>query len=244
MYYETVIRDMQDFFKENGIVPGEGGVFVGKGKKIRISYRADRKVYECAIADENSDSYKIVSTYLFDETQTERDAESVAIDFVDTLQKELGLTARREAAQVELPDAGRGEKIGFAGLTQKLLAIFPDYKDAYKEHVARYGKLLFIQFAKETFIPAMREVLASGNQKKAKKLFDALGDLLVNCDSEVAPVIVALAAASTYQIENANAVFKEASAECPALYSQALAFQRQLAHNKKLQQTLLKETSC
>ena len=126
MYYNKLVELMLPFLKENGFNE-TNGAFVCEDNKVNFVYNEAKKVYELYL-NEN-----VVSVYLFDETQTEKDVESVAIDFTDTLKTKLGIKkAKPTANQVALPDELKGEKVGVGGLAQKLLAIFPAHKENYK----------------------------------------------------------------------------------------------------------------
>ena len=84
MYYESLIKFLDSFFKEQEIRANEDGTFSGKDKTIKIEYNQNSKCYELFTADEGGEFAKI-SSYLFDESQKESDIESVAIDFADSL---------------------------------------------------------------------------------------------------------------------------------------------------------------
>lgn len=234
MYYEKLCEYMLPFLKENGFAENDGA-FVCEDKQIKMVYNEAKKVYELYLNE------SLVSAYLFDETQTEKDTESVAIDFTNTLKTKLNVKkAKPTANQVALPDELKGEKVGVGGFTQKLLAIFPTHKENYKNFVAEKGKYLPVQFCKEYFIPSIKEMLGENNKKTVKKFYDAMTDVFVLADSETAALLVSVLAASVYGESEKLAQLKEYTAACESLYTFVLNFTGEMKHSKKLRTALLK----
>lgn len=237
MFYDKLIEKMLPFMTEQGFEAKDGG-FAGNEKEVKVVYNQAKKMYELYFKN-GEEAEKLVSAYLFDETQTEKDIESVAIDFIDTLKSNLGVKKQRVAVNnVELPDELGGEKVGVGGLTQKLLAIFPQYKETYKEHVAKYGKLLMTEFCHEYFIPSVKELVRSGNKRQIKKFYDAMRDMFIAADSETVPYIVGILSAAVYGDEELLAAFKEITTDCPSLYAQVINFSANMKRNKKLRSVL------
>ncbi len=239
MFYDSLIKFLSPFFAENEIKANEDGTFGVNDKTIKINYNEQVKCYELLFAEENED-LKTVSSYLFDETQSEKDIESVAIDFTDTLRKKLSIAKKREASAVALPTAQNGDNIDLSGLTQKLLAIFPNNKETYKAHVAANGRFLATAFYKDHLIPDIKTLLESGNKKQIKKFCDAMVDIFVHADQEAATFTVAAVAAAAYQNNDSNAVLKELTEDCSTYYSNILYFENKLKSSKKTRNTLIK----
>ncbi len=236
MFYEKLIEKLLPFLTQQGFEQAED-VFVNEDKKVRIVYNNEKKLYELYLTQEENE--KLLSAYLFDESQTEKDIESVAIDFTDTLQKAFGIKKERSRVEnVQLPDELGGNKVGVGGLTQKLLAVFPQHKETYKAHVAKYGKLLMADFCHEYFIPSVKELVRSANKRQIKKFYDAMTDMFIAADAETVPFIVAILSAAVYEDKALLETFKELTAECPSLYTQVLNFSNEMKHSKKLRSAL------
>lgn len=234
MYYEELIKFMTPFFDEQGLTADENGIYTGKGKKVKINYSESKKVYELLVADEESDEYKTASAYLFDETQNKNDIEAVAIDFIDTLHKQLGVKKVASRTGIELPSDLGGDRVGLGGLTQKLLAIFPQYKETYKQHVADYGKFLAVNFFHENFIPSVKQLLESGNKKQIKKFYDAMCDIYIDADADTVPFVVGVVAAAVYDNTALLETVKDYTEECPTYAVAVRNFAENMKHNKKL----------
>lgn len=239
MYYESLIKYLSEFFAENEITKNEDGTFCAKGKTIKINYNEANKCYELNIAEDGGE-FSLVSSYLFDESQREKDIESVAIDFADTLRKNLKIAKKRVAANVELPSSQGGDKATLSTLTQKLLAIFPHNKDEYKCHVAAHNRFLATQFYRDFLIPDIKTLLASGNKKQIKKFYDAMVEIFIHSDDETAAFSVACVSAAIYNDIELKATAKELTTECTTYYSNIEHFSSKLKSSKKLRETLVK----
>ena len=158
---------MSEFFEQNGFKSFEDR-FENDTKSIKISYNEAKSVYELSaadIADGNTGEYAVISAYLFDDNATAKDAEAVAIDFVDTLRRNLGIkVARKVTGEAALPTAD-SSKVTVQTLTAKLLATYPELKEVYKSETAEKGKFLYLDFSAKYFIPAIR----TARQRKMSK---------------------------------------------------------------------------
>ncbi len=239
MYYDLLLKQLSSFFEENEITALEDGTFSGKGKKIKINYNESNKCYELSLAEEGED-FSVISSYLFDDTQREKDIESVAIDFADSLRKQLSIAKKRAAANVALPTAQGGDTVTLSGLTQKLLAFFPQNKETYKAHVAQHNRFLATMFYKEYLIPDIKALLNSGNKKQIKKFYDAMVDIFVHGDEETVSFSVACVSAAIFDNEERKATAKELTTDCTTYYSNLEHFCQKLKSSKKLRETLIK----
>jgi hypothetical protein len=195
-YYSQVVAGMQAFLDEQSFRQEEDGTFVSEKKLFRIEYDEKKQVYLLQVADpveEGEPVYKTASSWLFDDSQTARDAEAVSIDFVDELRRQLGITPPRAKryGDIALPTkADAGETPNSLVLCQKTLAIFPQFKDEYKAHVEQYGEFLCIEFFSKTLAPKLRELLRENNKKQLKKVLEMLSQMFIEGDRMVGNVIV------------------------------------------------------
>lgn len=239
MYYESLIKYLEPYFNELGVTANEDGTFTAKESTFRISYNESSKCYELAMAE--GEEFKNITSYLFDETQNERDTESVAIDFADTLRKKLGVAKKRAAQAIELPSDQGGERVSLSGLTQKLLAIFPQHKDDYKAHCSENDRFLAVAFYREYLIPSVKALVSSGNKKQIKKFYDAMREIFINGDDETVTFTVAVVSAAVYDSPELKAAAMEAQmAECSTFSKNISNFCDRLKANKKLRDTLIK----
>ena len=114
-YYGKVVEEMNSFFEENGFKPLDDG-FASESKAIKIEYDEEKQIYKLLVADIEEGKigdYELASAYLFDDSQNEKDAASVGIDFVDTLRKKLGIKAARKnfSGNIEIATVKKGDAV-------------------------------------------------------------------------------------------------------------------------------------
>ncbi len=241
-YYGTVIEEMNPFFEENGF-KAEGETFTNEKVSVKIEYDEGRQVYNLLSADIEDGKlgdYAIISSYLFDDGQLERDAVSVGMDFVDTLKKKLGVKAKRNvnASGIELPTANKGDNVTVTTLTSKLLAVYPSVKDKYKEQVEVKGKYLYLDFMTAYFVPEIRATLEAGNKKATKKLIDMLLEMFVQGDNATSTAVVALLSAAIGKNEDRFKAAIEYMDECTNLVTSINNMISLLGKNKKFTQAM------
>lgn len=202
-YYDRLIEEMQPFLDEQGFNKTESGYFQNKQKSIKIEYDESRQMYlllAADIEDEKVGEYAEINAWLFDDTQNAKDAVSVGIDFTASLRKLLGIKIKRVSnTEVELPSFSKGGSITITGFTKKMLDFFPSIKDGYKEHIAKYGNFLYLNFFGQYLVPQIITVLLSDNKKQIKKLFDLLDDLYVKGDKDTVNAIIAILCATAHK---------------------------------------------
>ncbi len=244
-YYENVIKEMKLFFDENGFKALEDGSFKCETKSAKVEYNEARQMYVLNLADVqegNVGEYAEVTAWLFDDSQTEKDAESVGMDFVDTLRKNMGIKVKYKTASgsVDLPTASKSGSMDVAGFTKKVLDIFPVFKEEYKMHVAKYGNFLYMNFFANTLIPQIKAVLNEGSKKPMKKLYDMLQTAYTTGDRETSNIVVACIAAAVCDDEELKAKAMEFLSEDAHLKNSVAAFIPVLLKDKKLSEALIK----
>ena len=213
--YNAVIAEMKTLLDGQKFI-ADGDIFKNEAKAVQVSYDEGTKMFMLKTADVidgNVGEFEVISSWLFDDDQTEKDAAAVGVDFADTLRSKLGIkkTRTNSAGDVALPTASKGDAVTLTTLTQKLLATFPECKDDYKAFVAKYGKFLHQNFYITRFVPLIKEMLSDDkkNKKAIKKLFDMLWEMYVEGDSDTVDAVVTVISASIYGNENYIALFKQ-----------------------------------
>ena len=241
-YLDTVLKEMSPFMTENGFKATEDG-FVSDNREVKVQYSEDRQMFLLLTAeavDGKIGEFAESSAWLFDDTQNEKDAESVGIDFTNTVRDIIGAKAKRSvAARVELPSSTNGD-YNISAFAKKVLDVFPQFKDAYKAHVTVYGNFLYLNFFGETLVPQIKTVLTENNKKTVKKLYTMLSTGYVQGDRDTVNTIVACVAAACVDEptvkENAMAMLEE-----DAHFKNAVSeFIGVIASNKKLRASLIK----
>ncbi len=240
--YDAVIKEMQVLLDGQKFT-ADGEIFKNEKNAVCVSFDEENKLFVLKMAevtDGTVGEFAVLTTWLFDDNQTERDAAAVGNDFADTLRSKLGLKAERSKATVSLPITEKGEEISVLTLTQKLLAFFPQYKEAYKAEVASYGKYLYVDFIASKFVPEIRNLIISNNKKQLKKLFDMLDEMYVDGDATTTDMVTSIIAAATFGDEKAKATAEEYIQENRHMKVCVNEMLSQLKHNKKLREALVK----
>lgn len=248
-FIDVVINEMKPFLDEQGFKASEDYTFENGKKKIRIEYVDEKQIYRLLGADINEDGSTAelteLTSWLFDDTQNKNDAVSVGIDFTDTLRKALGVKVARtsnSATDIDLPKNEKSDVLTVNGLTQKLLAIYPEFKDTYKQSVADNGKFLYLLFYRENFIPRINQTLTEkpAQKKQIKKLFDSLTGCFIDGDKETTSLIIGVICAACDGNEEALNTALEALGENSYLTPHIKNFNREIKTNKKLHAALIK----
>ena len=243
-YFDSVIAEMKEIINETGLKL-DGNILSNENKSVKIEYSEERQMYTLAVADitdGNVGEYREISSWLFDDTQTKKDAECVGMDFAETLRKEFGIASQKRSVNslVDLPTAQKGDEANINAFTKKMLDVFPALKDEYKAHVAHYGNFLYLNFFGEHLVPRIIRLFEEGNRKQIKKFFDVIEDFYIKGDSATINTIVALLAAAAYKNDAVTAKIKETLADNKHFLNSFVIFLPFFAKNKKLLYALVK----
>ncbi len=175
---------------------GEECVYVNATHAFRITYDSAKHIYLLDVAklvEGGEAEFYNVSSYLFDDSSTEKDARSVGGDFLDCLNNELGIqrSASLRKKDVALPSKATGEGTpGMEAFTNRFLTIFPEFKDKYKDDVARYNGFMFDNFYSTVAPTVIKRTIDTNNKKHFTKLVNMLDEYYVEADNEVQSTIM------------------------------------------------------
>lgn len=243
-YFDSVLSEMQEIIKQADLKV-EGNILTNDTKSVKIEYLEDKQIYQMSIAnieDGNVGEYKQLSAWLFDDSQTAKDAESVGIDFADALRKEFGIVKKNSYANnaIDLPTAQKGSDYDINALTKKMLDIFPALKDEYKTHVAHYGNFLYLNFFGEHLVPRVVRLFEEGTSKQIKKFYNTILEFYVQGDSATINTVVVILAAAAHKNENVTAKIREMLSQNKHFLNSFNMFIPFFEKNKKLLNTLIK----
>ncbi len=244
-YFDSVLSEMNELIKEIGLKV-DGNILSNDEKSVKIEYSENRQMYTLSVADVNEGKigeYKEINAWLFDDTQTKKDAECVGMDFADSLRKEFGIKAQmsRTNAIIDLPTAAKGDEPNINALTKKMLDIFPALKDEYKAHISHYGNFLYLSFFGEHLVPRLIRLFEEGSPKQIKKFYNTISDFYINGDAATINTIIALLAAAAYKNEAVAEQIKAMLNEDRHFLTSFVNFRPFFAKNKKLLSTLIKK---
>lgn len=236
---------MQPFLDENSFKACQDGSFANDKKSVIISYDEARQMYVLNVADIEEGKigeYVEVNSWLFDDSQTAKDATSVGIDFVNVLRKNLGIKVKRvaSAGEIDLPTATKNGGMTVTSFTKKMLDIYPELKEKYKNYVASYGNFLYLNFFGEYLVPQLKNTFSCGTKKQIKKLFEVFEDVYVKGDKEAINAAVAVLCAASYNDEKVYSEVVNAIGDDAHFKSSFESFSLVFGKNKKLIEALIK----
>ena len=239
-----VLNEMQPFFDEQGFKAFDDGVFKSETRVVKVEYNEERQMFVLSKADITEDGEGELSeanAWLFDDSQSAKDAQAVGIDFTETLRKDLGIRHTRSAnVAVELPASSKDGVMSIAGFTKKVLDIYPQFKDEYKAHVGKYGNFLYLDFFGYTLVPQIKQTLKEGGKKPMKKLYELLENAYLMGDRDTVNTVVAVCAAAAYGDEELKTAVIALLEDDKHLQRGVIEFIPVIAKNKKIQAALIK----
>lgn len=238
-YIGKVIDEMLPFLEEHGFKKTGDTEYKNENCAVLVGYDEQRQMYTLSKTDETGE-YKEISAWLFDDSQTERDAASVGIDFTETLTESLGVKKNTRAQRlIDMPTASKdgGDISTFA---KKVLDVYPQFKEPYRAHIEKYGNFLYLNFFGETLVPQLRSVLASGDRKAIKKIFSVFENTYITGDKDTINAMLASMAAAVCDDEKAQAGLNTALQENNHMLSAVNALVPRIKASKKLSAALIK----
>ena len=238
-YIGKVIEEMSPFFEENEYKKTGENEYANGKFKVKVDYSDERQMYLLYLAAADAE-YAETSAWLFDDSQTESDASSVGIDFTETLLEKTGTKKNsRVAAMIDMPVAKK-DGADIATFAKKILDVYPQFKDAYRAHVSKYGNFLYLNFFGETLVPQLNTVFSSGDRKAIKKIVPVFESTYIAGDKETVNAMLACIAAAVCEDETAKSNLAEALKENTHMYRAATELAEKLKTNKKLREALIK----
>lgn len=194
---EKILEQLKGIIETAGFKPNEDNTIYQNEKiAFKISHNEERQLLLLDIAEvtemgEVGEFYN-ASSWLFDNPEELRDAESAGMDFFDTLKNKIGMKGTRinRNGEIAMPSKEKqGSSFNVEAFCARMLAVYPQLKDEYKEHITQYGTFLYVDFFKTHLVPLVAELLDENNKKSLKKFFPVLDELYLNGDRTVQNVI-------------------------------------------------------
>lgn len=244
-YFDNVIAEMRPILDENGFSSKEVGIFENDSKSFKVVFDDAAQMYRLSVAEvgeEGLSEYREINAWLFDDTQTAKDASSVGIDFAVSIRKALGIKLNRRTASgnIDLPTASKSGSITVTGFAKKMLDFYPAIKDAYKDHIALYGNFLYLNFFGESLVPCLKTTLEAGNKKQIKKLYPLFEEAYIKGDRDTVNAVVAVLCATAYNNDTLTNAIREMLSDNTHFLTNFNELLVLLPKNKKLFTALVK----
>ena len=230
---------MTPFFEEQGFKEVKNGEYKNEACAVKVYYDEARQMYVLSVAGEEGD-YAEISSWLFDDSQSERDAGSVGIDFTETLREKLGVKKNARAERlIDMPTAQK-DGADIATFSKKMLDVYPALKEPYRAHIAKYGNFLYLNFFGEHLVPLVRAALTAGDKKAVKKVFSVFESTYITGDKDTVNAMLAVIAAAVAEDPAAEEGLRAALAENAHMLKAVSELAPRIKKNKKLSAALLK----
>lgn len=185
----------QEFTRQNVESKEEGdnvALYTGDTTAYSVLYDAGKKRFElrtCAMKDSAPDnSWKSIAVWLFDPQQdTLREAESIAGDFVETIQGPQRKAIVKAAKKKKKDDDSNVDPLFFMN---RLVNLFPELREEIRFEKEHYEVFRGVTFAKEKALPKIHMLLQDiRSEPQLKKLGSVMSDCYASGDLDVRGII-------------------------------------------------------
>lgn len=166
-------------------------LFTGEDAAYNIVYYMDKMrmvLRACAMeGGEPDNKWKSVATWLFDPAvDTEKEADSIAQDFIETIQGPKQMAAIQTHKKKKKDNDGNVDSLFFAN---RMVNFFPSLKDDIAYEKLHYIPFRGITFSKEKILPLFTEFVANESANTIGKLSKSLNDIYEMGDLDVKGII-------------------------------------------------------
>lgn len=239
-YIGKVIEEMSPFLDENGFKKIGENEYENEKCKVKVEYDDARQMYILKKAEDGAE-YAEISAWLFDDSQLERDATSVGIDFTETLTENLGVKKNsRATAVIDMPTANK-DGADIATFAKRVLDVYPQFKEPYREHIGKYGNFLYLNFFGETLVPELKSTLEVGEKKSIKKIFTVFESTYITGDKDTVNAMLACIATAVCESEKAQGNLKTTLENNDHMLKAVMSLGERIKNSKKLSEALIKK---
>ncbi len=143
---------------------------------------------------EDGEFAKTESNLLDLETYDERDIKSLCNEITDTVATSHGKKAKQATKKaphtISKSAAKNGASYDANTLASRIVALYPQLKDAYKDNIQRYDEFLGEDFFVNHANAYIMQTLRSHDTQQLKKLFKILNEIYENGSNDVQDIVV------------------------------------------------------
>lgn len=167
-------------------------LFTGGNVAYSVIYTKDKQqmlLKTCPMTDDGPDNdWKTLSTWLYDdEVSTQKDAESIANDFVDGVSNTGAIKrAKQSKSKKKKSDDGNADP---KFLAKRFVTVFPELKDEIQMEEDCYYPFRGATFAKEHIVPKLKDYIKTANSKELEKLTNIFNTQYNNGDADTRSII-------------------------------------------------------
>lgn len=167
-------------------------LFTSANVAYSVVYFKDKQqmvLRSCAMTEDGPDNeWKTLSTWLYDDyVATQKDAESIANDFIDGVSSTAAIKRAKQVKQKKKKSDDGNADPKF--LAKRFVTYFPELKDEIKMEEDCYYPFRGATFAKEHIAPKVKQYLARANSKECEKLAGVFNLQYGNGDADTRSII-------------------------------------------------------
>lgn len=167
-------------------------LFTGENVAYSVVYVKDRQqmlLRTCPMTDDGPDNdWKTLSTWLYDDSAaTQKDAESIANDFIDGVTSSVAVKrAKQSKSKKKKGDDGNADP---KFLAKRFITVFPELREEIQTEEDCYYPFRGATFAKEHIAPKLPFYIKHANTKELEKLGGIFSTQYGNGDVDTRAVI-------------------------------------------------------
>lgn len=204
-------------FATNGVKDDKDGsyaLFTNENTAYGVLYNQSKKRFELRTCDAENEEpvgkWKSISIWLYDpEDSDSSDADSIANDFVETVQGPKRIAEIKTKKKRRKDEENNPDTIFFFN---RFVGVFPELRDELNQERTRYGKVRSVTFTRSSLLPRIEKLCSqAGRQDEIKRCCDLLNDLYAVGDMDVRSIItiVILNGVDASTLENMKLFFSD-----------------------------------
>lgn len=244
------VLEPKGFERQSELVQEENGtmaLFIGEAAVYSVLYNEEETRFELRTADMTDegpdDNWRSISNWIFDDQHDGiKEAESIANDFIETLQGNNRQEAIRRAKRKAHKDKDNNPDPIF--FFKRLVSVFPELKDEIANETVAYESFRGVTFAREFVLPKVQAQAKKQGAESTKKLASLFEDFYKNGDMDVRSIItMVLLNGISHEQDRAN-ILEHMSPAFQKYYRRALPYRtKKVRPEKEKRKRNLRDTS-
>ncbi len=165
-------------------------LFTGESIAYSVVYDTEKMLVElrsCSMTEDGPDNdWKSLAKWLFNpETDTPKEAESIANDFFDIVSSAASVKRAKQSKKKKGED-GNADPLF---LSKRFVTYFPELKDMIREEQDKYESFRSVHFIRTNVVPRVNQLLERGAKNEMNKLAQMISTQYTNGDMDTRSII-------------------------------------------------------
>lgn len=166
-------------------------LFTSESVAYSVIYIIDKMhmvLRSCSMTEEGPDNqWKTMATWIFNpETDTNKEAESIAADFCEVLSSATVVKRVKQAKKKKSSDDGNADPLFLA---KRFVTYFPELKEIVKAEQENYESFRAVNFFTTHVVPRVNGMLAKGSKGELSKMAQMISTQYSNGDMDTRSII-------------------------------------------------------